>query len=112
MELERSKLVEINEKLNSVNNEEEKVGNEEGDNPIYSQKNIKLLEVSGKNKLFKTTPPSFKYKFTKVMQENVDLKEKNQQLEHIVMQLQFENDTIGKSIILKFLIIFIKYYNN
>jgi hypothetical protein len=29
------------------------------------------------------------------MQENVDLKEKNQQLEHIVMQLQFESDTIG-----------------
>jgi hypothetical protein len=29
------------------------------------------------------------------MQENADLKEKNQQLEHIVMQLQFESDTIG-----------------
>lgn len=58
----------------------------------------------------------------KVMQENVDLKEKNQQLEHIVAQLQFENDTIGeyffhilssyyqKIFILSFLVDYISMY--
>ena len=41
-------------------------------------KNMKLLEE----------------KFNKVMLENVDLKEKNQELEHVVQQLQFETETI------------------
>ena len=33
-------------------------------------------------------------KFTKVMQDNADLKDKNQELEHVVMQLQCETETI------------------
>ena len=50
MEFERSKLLEINEKLNSISNinlngNENITNNESDDNPIYSQKNIKLLEV-------------------------------------------------------------------
>jgi hypothetical protein len=46
LELERNKLIEINEKLNSINKEEEKVADGDEDNPIYTQKNIKLLEVT------------------------------------------------------------------
>lgn len=34
-------------------------------------------------------------KFKRVMAENADLKEKNQQLDHMVQQLQFETETIG-----------------
>ena len=34
-------------------------------------------------------------KFTKVMAENADLQDKNQELEHVIMQLQCETDTIG-----------------
>lgn len=33
-------------------------------------------------------------KFTKVMADNANLKDKNQELEHVVMQLQCETDTI------------------
>lgn len=33
------------------------------------------------------------------MTENVDLKEKNQELEHVVQQLQFETETIGKIVL-------------
>jgi hypothetical protein len=42
-------------------------------------KNFKLLEE----------------KFNKVMKTNADLSEKNQQLEHMIQQLQFETETIG-----------------
>ncbi len=34
-------------------------------------------------------------KFIRVIAENADLKEKNQELDHVVMQLQCETDTIG-----------------
>ncbi len=34
-------------------------------------------------------------KFKRVMQQNADLNDKNQQLEHIVVQLQCETETIG-----------------
>lgn len=58
MEFERNKLLEINEKLNVINNSEtpmvlngtlETNGDDKQpvdvENPIYTQKNIKLLEV-------------------------------------------------------------------
>jgi hypothetical protein len=45
LELERNTLIEINEKLNSINKDEEKVAEGDEDYPIYTQKNIKLLEV-------------------------------------------------------------------
>jgi chromosome segregation ATPase len=37
-------------------------------------------------------------KFMKVMKDNANLKEKNQELEHIILQLQFETETIGNFI--------------
>jgi hypothetical protein len=46
LELERNTLIEINEKLNSINKDEEKVAEGDEDYPIYTQKNIKLLEVT------------------------------------------------------------------
>lgn len=54
---------------------------EANNNPIISDThtaNFKLLED----------------KFTKVMKDNADLKDKNQELEHMIMQLQCETDTI------------------
>lgn len=36
------------------------------------------------------------------MQENADLKDKNQELEHTIMQLQCETDTISKIILKTF----------
>ena len=35
-------------------------------------------------------------KFNKVMKQNAELKEKNQELEHVILQLQSETETIGK----------------
>jgi hypothetical protein len=43
-------------------------------------------------------------KFKKVMDDNADLKEKNQQLEHMIQQLQFETETIGKRYLIEFTI--------
>lgn len=36
-------------------------------------------------------------KFKRVMQENADLNDKNQELEHIVVQLQCETETISNN---------------
>lgn len=30
------------------------------------------------------------------MQDNADLREKNQEFEHVIQQLEFESETIGK----------------
>jgi hypothetical protein len=42
-------------------------------------------------------------RFTRAMHENANLSDKNQQLEHLIMQLQSETDTIGIIIFLSVL---------
>ena len=37
----------------------------------------------------------FQGKYTKAMRDKADLTDKSEQLEHIIMQLQGETDTIG-----------------
>ena len=44
-------------------------------------------------------------KYTRVMRDKAELTDKADQLEHLVVQLQGETDTIGKSLYLSFLIL-------
>ncbi len=58
-----------------------------------SDENTRLV-----NKIDENLATNFKLledKFNKVMIKNADLNDKNQQLEHVVMQLQCETETIG-----------------
>jgi hypothetical protein len=38
------------------------------------------------------------------MRDNADLQDRTQQLEHLILQLQSETDTIGKKILIDFFI--------
>lgn len=68
------------EKQEQQTDNSDKNNNDKGATIAYDQStSMKLLEE----------------KFTKVMKDNADLKERNQQLEHIIQQLQFETETIG-----------------
>lgn len=58
--------------------------------PIDADSNVAMLS-SEQLKNFKL----LEEKFNKVMKTNADLSEKNQQLEHMIQQLQFETETIG-----------------
>ncbi len=40
------------------------------------------------------------------MRDNADLQDRTQQLEHLILQLQSETDTIGKKILIDFLLEF------
>jgi len=77
VEIERDSLVESFKKLETGTSTS---GTDEASADPKRFANFKLLED----------------KFIRVIAENADLKEKNQQLEHVVMQLQCETDTIGR----------------
>ncbi|RNA40634.1 golgin subfamily A member 2 [Brachionus plicatilis] len=94
---------EMEVRQNGINGEEEQIENL-GDNQIFSNK---LSDFSFENLFFQEEVQSrekildyvknmklVEKKFNKIMEENVELREKNAELEHIVQQLEFETETI------------------
>lgn len=85
---------ELNGKIRALENEKSNLLKEKR---LNSSSSSPLVE---KQELTEEKLNSFKLleeKFNKVMQTNADLKEKNQELEHVVQQLQFESETISKN---------------
>lgn len=78
-----SKLQTMDSQITAVSSDQISDKNDANANIISDQQlvNFKLLEE----------------KFKRVMQENADLNDKNQELEHIVVQLQCETETISNN---------------
>ena len=98
----------MNERIESLENEQKNLIdqlNEAKSNHIRSAD----VEVKPSEQL--NSLQMLEDKFNKVMKQNADLKDKNQELEHVILQLQCETETIGKLAFLKsFKIFFCKYW--
>ncbi len=87
MELENANLV---EKLS-------RSSNEQSENSAFAQEKHDLNEkTSAFNEQYVNNMKLLEEKFNKIMKENAELIDKNQNLEHIIQQLQFETETISK----------------
>lgn len=103
-----------NESLRSLNQQLQKAANERQIEQATVQDNSSSLssvlngEINGEDrrKLQDCAPPSplekplawteLEARFARVMRQNAELMEQNELLEHVVLQLQSENDTIGE----------------
>lgn len=96
MELENVELI---EKLSQTR--KEKTGNS-----TSSQENQHQEQSSAYSEQYINNMKLLEEKFNKIMKENAELIDKNQNLEHIIQQLQFETETISRLLFVFFSILF------